>query len=364
MNVGSEHSQSFCLLLDSNSWWMWWWNFAIACLFQLQLLKLFPNTDSVEKHSEVLRFASGLSENVGYFIGKHHGPQGIKIQITDVHTILVILRENEILSQDLFGILFQSNSSVETIVLKYADLNKAEIRSLFKAIKAGKLPQLKSWNCGTLWLATWMICLEDPTIQDSPVWRSWIWGMLIWTGRMWRVWVKLSGLGSCLNWRSWTWFPVTWATWRMRWRLWSLPVMLTVRSGCCSICMEVDWVGSSYRGAETSIAMCWPLMSVPVCTYSGTIKFTPRICSASCVKATHLLKQLSWNMPTWTKLRYGDFSKPSRLGSCLNWRSWNCLTLWLATWMICLEDPTIQDSPVWRSWIWARLIWTGRMWRV
>ncbi len=119
-------------------------------MFQLQLLKLFPNTDSVEKHSEVLRFASGLSENVGYFIGKHHGPQGIKIQITDVHTILVILRENEILSQDLFGILFQSNSSVETIVLKYADLNKAEIRSLFKAIKAGKLPQLKSWNCGTL----------------------------------------------------------------------------------------------------------------------------------------------------------------------------------------------------------------------
>ncbi len=68
---------------------------------------------------------------------------------SDVSTSLYILRDNEILSQDLFGILRQSNSSVETIDLKYADLNKAEIRRLFKAIKAGKLPQLKElelWN--------------------------------------------------------------------------------------------------------------------------------------------------------------------------------------------------------------------------
>ncbi len=84
-------------------------------------------------------YGSGLS---GEFIQRCRNEYR-NVLTTYVSTSLYILRDNKIHSQDLFGILRQSNSSVETIVLKYADLNKAEIRRLLKAIKAGKLPQLK-----------------------------------------------------------------------------------------------------------------------------------------------------------------------------------------------------------------------------
>ncbi len=109
------------------------------------MLELFPTNQLVTTHREVLTFASGLSENVGYFLSQHHFFQNTLILnlATCMKPILDMLRENKKFSQDLFQHVHRDTCHIEKLSLLNVNLNKAEIHSLSKAIQAGKLPQLK-----------------------------------------------------------------------------------------------------------------------------------------------------------------------------------------------------------------------------
>ncbi len=127
-------------------------------VFQSQLLKLFPDIDSVKEHRVVLRFASGLSEKVGHFLVQYHvPPKHYTKDGTDHRMIWNILKENEFVPQDLFENLFETKSSVEQLFF-FVNLNKAEIQSLSKAIQVGKLPHLKLLDLRTNVLTS---CLKD-----------------------------------------------------------------------------------------------------------------------------------------------------------------------------------------------------------
>ncbi len=69
-----------------------------CCVFQDELLGLFPSKARVTAHREVVRFASGLSEEVGTFLS-----QGcfFKAGIFDP-MILNLIEENELFAQDVF----------------------------------------------------------------------------------------------------------------------------------------------------------------------------------------------------------------------------------------------------------------------
>ncbi len=129
------------------------------CFFQFELLTKFPTFDSVKEHRQVLNFASGLSHHVGQFLCHHH--LSTSHNTTDekysLGIIFIMLKENHIFSQDVFKTLFQDNS-IKVLDISDVTLSETDIQCLVKAIRAGKLTQLKTLR---LALNTLTGCLKD-----------------------------------------------------------------------------------------------------------------------------------------------------------------------------------------------------------
>ncbi len=114
--------------------------------FQSELMELFPTNYHANKHAEVVKFASGLSEQIGTFLWQYLVPRTMEEEsVSGCQQLFRWLRENELFSQDLFPKV----PSVKKLHLSDLDLSWAEVQSLSHAIKAGRLPQLKVlvlWN--------------------------------------------------------------------------------------------------------------------------------------------------------------------------------------------------------------------------
>ncbi len=123
----------------------------VTVLFQSELLELFPNIDAVRQHYEVLKFASGSSEQIGCFISQHHF-DGSNLW---PRRVVNILRENEVFSKDLFRNIPGDTNHVD---IQRVGLSKSELQSLTKAIRAGKLLQLKQLDLRSNILSG---CLKD-----------------------------------------------------------------------------------------------------------------------------------------------------------------------------------------------------------
>ena len=109
-------------------------------VLQSELLQLFPTFDVIKEHTEVLRFASGLSCNIGQLLSQHHiypdtGGMDLWMKIN-------ILKENDVFSQDVFNTMFGENST-QLLDTQGFSFSEADLQSFFKAIKQGKLSHLK-----------------------------------------------------------------------------------------------------------------------------------------------------------------------------------------------------------------------------